>query len=90
MSEPPVVEVRIDMYEVMARMLIGFGDSKLPMPATESASGLADKLRDRLALADREYHDSLLEAATAVTRYIVEQIMEANGIEYEGRIVGHA
>lgn len=75
-----VAEVRIDMYEVMARMLIGFGDSKLPMPPGETPAALANRLRDRLALVDKEYHDDLVRAANGVTLYVVERLMAAQGI----------
>jgi hypothetical protein len=75
-----VGEARVDMYEVMARMLIGFGDSKLPIPKGETAAGLAARLRERLPRIDKEYHDDLLRAAHAVTMYVVERVMAAQGI----------
>jgi hypothetical protein len=80
------VNVEIDLYEVMARMLIGFGDSKLPMPPGETPADLAVRLRQRLALLDKDYHDDLVNAAREVTSYVVERIMETHFAE----VAGHA
>jgi hypothetical protein len=80
------MNIEIDLYEVMARMLIGFGDSRLPMPAGETAADLAARLRQRLALLDKDYHDDLINAAKEVTNYVVDRIMEAHFAE----VAGHA
>ena len=82
-------EVKIDLYEVMARMLIGFGDSRVPIPEDETPGSLAARLRERLAQADQEYHDHLLSAAEAVAVYVVEEVMAAQG-DLIGEVAGNA
>jgi hypothetical protein len=85
-------EVKIDLYEVMARMLLGFGDSRATIPEDETPGSLAVRLRERLAQADPEYHDNLLSAAHAVTMYVVEEVMAAHNFECDqiGEVAGNA
>lgn len=91
---PLIAEVKIDMHEVIARWIMAYGgDRGVPVPPGTTPHALANSLRTHLPLADKPYHDALVKAANAVTQYICEQIMAANGVSMADEIgepAGHA
>jgi hypothetical protein len=92
-----VGELVIDMYMVIARWMIAFaaaGGTDMAAPAGLTETQMADNLRAELATRDRAYHDALVAAAHAASRYVIDKIMAAQGIEQLdgmiGEVAGHA
>jgi hypothetical protein len=84
--------VRVDLYEVMARIIIGSGlttDPRDEIDHITEPSVLADIFRDNLADRNREQHDRLYNAAVMVMEYI-EQSVNAQTQPMDLQVAGHA
>jgi hypothetical protein len=91
-----VGELVIDMYEVIARWMIAYADAggtDMPAPEGLTSAQTADYMRASLATGDKAQHDALVAAAHAASRYVIDKVMAAQGIEQRdgiGQVVGHA
>jgi len=82
--------VRVDIYEVIARIVIGSriagedGDAGINEPSV-----LADVYRETLAARNQDQHDRLFNAAVMVMEY-VEQCLNAQMTPMDDQVAGHA
>lgn len=80
-------QLQLDLYEVIARFLAGYGvEAGIPMPDETSLGELANKLRNDLP-EDKPHHDRMMTAAALASHYVWHQL----AAQYEmPEVQGHA
>jgi len=72
--------VTIDLNEVIAAWIMAYGESRVEMPKGATREDLARCLGSAVRETDPDYYKALTQAAGAVTQFVLQKLLEANGI----------